>query len=295
MNMRMTRLVVGFCLITSFALMPVITGCSGSRAVVPPVTVENRQVYQVGKFVWFDLFTTDIELAASFYEGLFGWKFTQVSSQNHQLLTISSNGVPIGNIVQRKKTGVGSKWLSYLSVADYENALETITRAHGKVLHNIGDLPDRGKVAVVADDQEATFAVIKSSTGDPADETLVANQWADCELWTKNVNTAQLFYRQLVQYEPQTIQLTDNITYTRLIRDGFQRGGIVKIPWEEIKPEWIPYVAVKDVVAVTAMAKKLGGKIMLEPEIESIEGRVAIIADPSGAVLGLQQIAKGGE
>ncbi len=43
------------------------------------------------------------------------------------------------------------------------------------------------------------------------------------------------------------------------------------------------------------MTKKLGGEIMLEPEIESIEGRVAIITDPSGAVLGLQQIGKGGE
>ncbi|WP_319576984.1 VOC family protein [uncultured Desulfobacter sp.] len=289
------RSLIFWCCVSVCCLQPfVITGCSGTKAVVPPVSVENQQTYQIGKFVWFDLFTTDIEQAVPFYEHLFGWKSVPVNTSSSNLMTIFSNDKPIGNIVQRKKDTLASKWLSYLSVADFDLALKSIGRAHGKIIHNIGDLPDRGQVAIVSDDQKATFAVIKSSSGDPGDE-LGVNQWMDCELWTKNVNMAVLFYEQIVQYEPETIPLTETITYTQLMRDGLRRGGVVKIPWKGIEPEWIPYVAVRDISSMTAKVEELGGKILLEPQIESLDGRVAIIADPCGAVLGLQQIAEGGD
>lgn len=294
MNLYLKSLIFWFCMSVCCSQPLVIIGCSGTRAVVPPVNVENQQTYQVGKFVWFDLFTTDIEQAAPFYEHLFGWKPVPVHTSSPALMTIFSNDKPIGNIVQRKKDTQGSKWLSYLSVADFDLALKAINSAHGKIINNIGDLPDRGQVAIVSDDQKATFAIIKSSSGDPGDEEFGANQWVDCELWTKNVNMAVLFYGQIVQYESETIPLTETITYTQLMRDGLRRGGIVKIPWKGIESEWIPYVAVRDISSMTAKVKELGGKILLEPEIESIDGRVAIVADPCGAILGLQQIAGGG-
>lgn len=294
MRLCMKRLLFRLCLAVYCVPPLFISGCSGTRAIVPPVNVENRHTYHVGKFVWFDLFTTDIEQTAPFYEHLFGWKPTPVPGASPALMTVFSNGKPIGNIVQRKNGAMGSKWLSYLSVADFDSALKAVTCAHGQIINKIGELPDRGRIAIVSDDQNATFAIIKSSSGDPADGELETNQWVDCELWTKNVNKAVLFYEQLVQYEPERIPLTEKIAYTLLMRDGLRRGGIVKIPWEDVESEWIPYVAVKDVGSVTAKVKELGGKILLEPEIESIDGRVAIIADPCGAVLGLQQIDGGG-
>lgn len=291
MILCLKRVLFRFCLAACCLLPQVLTGCAGTMAVVPPVNVETLQTYHAGKFVWFDLFTTEIKQAAPFYEHLFGWTLTPVSTPGQRdLLTIYSNGKPIGNIIQREKRDVGSKWLSYLSVADFDFALKAVNRAHGKIIHNIGNLPDLGQVAVVADDQKATFAIIKSSSGDPEDQKTAASQWVDCELWTNNVETALLFYGQIVQYEPETIQLSETIDYTLLMKDGLRRGGIVKIPWKGIEPEWIPYVAVRDISAVTAKVKELGGKILLEPEIKSLDGRVAIIADPSGAVLGLQQV-----
>ncbi|WP_320042191.1 hypothetical protein [uncultured Desulfobacter sp.] len=69
---------------------------------------------------------------------------------------------------------------------------------------------------------------------------------------------AVLFYKQLVQYETETIPLTETVAYTVLMRDGLRRGGIVNIPWEDVESEWVPYVAVKDIGSMTAKVKELG-------------------------------------
>ena len=75
-----------------------------------------------------------------------------------------------------------------------------------------------------------------------------------------------------------------------LIKNGKTRGGIVKIPWDDIKPNWLPYIAVEDVMAIVAKAETLGGKVLVEPDKMVREGLLAIIADPSGAVFAVQQI-----
>jgi predicted enzyme related to lactoylglutathione lyase len=73
------------------------------------------------------------------------------------------------------------------------------------------------------------------------------------------------------------------------MRDGRPRGGVAKIEWKGVKPNWVPYVGVKDIDAVVLKAKKLGGKVLigLDPDRED---DVAILADPSGAVFGVQQL-----
>ena len=63
----------------------------------------------------------------------------------------------------------------------------------------------------------------------------------------------------------------------------------MKIPWDDVKPNWLPYIAVKDVMAIVAKAEELGGKVLVEPDKAIREGRAAIIADPSGAVFAVQQ------
>ena len=62
------------------------------------------------------------------------------------------------------------------------------------------------------------------------------------------------------------------------------------IPWDNVKPNWVPYIAVEDVMAITEKAKQLGGKLLIEPDKNVREGLVAIIADPSGAVFAIQQL-----
>jgi predicted enzyme related to lactoylglutathione lyase len=77
--------------------------------------------------------------------------------------------------------------------------------------------------------------------------------------------------------------------YHLLVRDDEPRAGVVQIPWDDVKPNWIPYIAVEDVAAVAARVEALGGSLLIAPNPEIREGNAAIIADPSGAVFAIQE------
>ena len=79
-------------------------------------------------------------------------------------------------------------------------------------------------------------------------------------------------------------------TYRQLKLADRIRAGIVPIPWKDVKPNWLPYVAVLDISATVAHAKDLGGKVLLEPDDTIRDDSVAVIADPSGAVLAIQNL-----
>ncbi len=269
-----------------------LTGCSSKKVIVPPIVdnvQDGQQQHHAGKFVWFDLFTTDIDAVIPFYSKLLGWEFVPVESSK-TIFTILYNDSPIGNITLRQKKEEGSKWLSYLSVDNVDSTIQSVTENNGEVINNIGLLPERGTVAILADNQQATFAIIHSSSGDPEDREYEAGYWMGAELWTFDVEQAVNFYTLLAGYQISDVQLDDAATYTMLVKDGYRRGGIVKIPWKDVEPEWVPYIAVDDIEGIVKQVEDLGGRLLLAPEFDTIESKVAIIADPSGAPLGIQQL-----
>jgi uncharacterized protein len=50
-------------------------------------------------------------------------------------------------------------------------------------------------------------------------------------------------------------------------------------------PHWLPYVAVDDVDATIARARKLGARIPVDPEDIPGIGRFGVLEDPTAAVL----------
>jgi predicted enzyme related to lactoylglutathione lyase len=54
-------------------------------------------------------------------------------------------------------------------------------------------------------------------------------------------------------------------------------------------PNWLPYVRVADPAAVAARVEALDGEVLIAPADSVRAGSVALIADPSGAVLAVQK------
>jgi predicted enzyme related to lactoylglutathione lyase len=270
----------------------IMSACSKEQIIVPRVTPEPTQLHLVGKFVWYDLFTNDLQSAGRFYEGLFGWSFSDTASRERVIKTISRDGVPIANAIHidSKKGNVNEcLWLSYMSVEDVDRSLTVAKKNNGTIYMQPKDLPNRGRVAIVKDPEAALFAVVTTSDGDPPDQGFVRNHWMGSELWSKNPEAALEFYHLLTGYEQRLVDMGAGQKYRLLVKNGQTRGGIVKIPWDDVKPNWLPYIAVEDVMAIVARVKKLGGRVLLAPDKAIREGRVAIIADPSGAVFAVQQ------
>ena len=104
----------------------VMPACSKEQIIVPKVTPEPTHLRLVGKFVWYDLFTNDLKSTSRFYEGLFGWSFSDTASKERVIKTIARDGVPIANaiLIDSKKGNVNEcLWLSYMSVEDVDRSL----------------------------------------------------------------------------------------------------------------------------------------------------------------------------
>lgn len=268
-------------------------GCITGQTTVPKVSQDNAGPQLTGKFVWYDIFTADISGTAKFYSELFGWSFKNAQGSHPQLQTIFWDGRPIGNAIGIDKGVKGdsdAQWLSYMSTPDVDIAVQMLETNHGSLHTAAKDLPNIGRVAVVRDPQGALFAFIHSSAGDPADGELQYSSWLGSELWTNDIEDAQSFYSKVVGYKELLVPLSCGDTYHFMMRDGKPRAGIAKIPWDDVTPNWIPYVVVKDAAAITRKAVALGATLIMEPDSAFPDNEVAILADPTGAVFGIQQV-----
>ena len=55
----------------------------------------------------------------------------------------------------------------------------------------------------------------------------------------------------------------------------------------QVQPTWLPFVRVQSTRDAVASARRLGGTVRLEPNPALLGGRVAVVADPTGAAIGL--------
>jgi predicted enzyme related to lactoylglutathione lyase len=267
-----------------------LNGCVENKIIVPKITSEPTNQRLIGKFVWYDLFTHDLQSTSRFYEALFGWTFKDTNSKGEIVKTILRNGVPIANAVyiKQKDPNVSeSQWLSYISVEDVDKATKLADKNNGTVYFKPQDLKNRGRVSAVIDPQGAIFGLVTATGGDPPDDDFLANEWVGSELWTTNPDDALKFYNMLAGYEQELIDVKDDVKYRRLVVNDRFCGGLMKLPWDDVDPAWIPYIVVENVLAIVEKAKKFGGKLIIEPDTSAQEGTVALIADPSGAVFGI--------
>ena len=145
-----------------------------------------------------------------------------------------------------------------MSVENVDESLKFVEQNHGAVYMHPEEVPNRGRFAVVKDPLGAVFAIVTVSGGDPPDEEIMENFWMGSELWTSNVDSAMNFYHLLVGYEKKLVDVGNESKYCLLVKDGQPRAGMVKIPGDDIKPNWVPYIAVEDVINVAEKAKQLG-------------------------------------
>lgn len=273
-------------LISSVILLLLLPSCSHEYPKVPPITLSPTSEFHPGKFVWYDLMTTDVSAVEKFYGELFGWEFDDSGNTDASYSVIKHNGKNIGGIFALDKTkskSANSQWISFLSVENMESAIDYIKKNDGKIYTKPFDLPERGTVAVVIDPQDAVFALVHSSSGDSKDAEPVYNEWLWTELWTKNIDASLNFYKNMIGYQSKVFMTQAETKYYVLRNENKPRAGVVKIMLEGVTPHWMPYIAVDEPAKIIAKVEDLGGKIILGQE--GIAGHTAaIIADPTGAV-----------
>ena len=97
------------------------------------------------------------------------------------------------------------------------------------------------------------------------------------------------------------ITATNRLNDLVLTSEGFARATIRTIAGNDtkVKPTWLPYVRVKSMTETIAQVGQLGGKILIDPKPQLLDGKIAVIADPTGAAIGILEwhdgLLKGGK
>jgi uncharacterized protein len=102
------------------------------------------------------------------------------------------------------------------------------------------------------------------------------------ELATTDVDAAARFYTSLFGWEAVEVGEGDH-PYTLLRLDGLDAAGAYAAGDEPAPPHWNVYVAVASADAAAERAQALGGTQIAPPSDVMDIGRMAVLADPSGA------------
>lgn len=258
---------------------------------VPPINVPPTGIQLSGKIVWHDLFTRDVTVAREFYSQLFGWRYQNYTSGAKTYTLLTHNGKSIAGIVELEPGNQNeNQWLSYISVMDVKRAFGHVTANGGKVLISPRKFFQHGELAIFTDPEGAAFGVLNSMSGDPEDVLAKTGEWIWADLLAKNPQQLSRFYQGIADYMIVDDTRSPEANDFFLRSNGFARAGVSPLPAPDILPNWLPYVRVENVLDSLMQVTRLGGRTIIEPNPAMFDNKLAVIADPTGAVFGIVQI-----
>jgi predicted enzyme related to lactoylglutathione lyase len=261
---------------------------------LPPLNTPPSAEHHVGKVVWADLTTPDLEAAERFYGALFGWTFQSIHVGATDYAVALADGRPVGGLLQ-KPIPPGehrqSAWLTFIAVRDVD-AAKREALAHGaKVLADARSYPLRGRQAVLSDPEGAVFAVLASSSGDAPDYLAAPGEWIWSSLLSKDADSEAAFYQELFSYDAFDLASDDGAEHVILSSDDFARVSVNAFPVGAAKrhAHWLNFIRVNSTADTVSKAVAGGGRVLVEPHVDRHGGLVAVIADPAGAPFGLME------
>lgn len=278
----------------------------GVQLDLPPLVAPASGEHHVGKVVWTELVTPDVESAQRFYGALFVWTFRDVPGVKSAVTSATDRDAPsryvvallddqpVAGLLLRGVTAVRQvqpAWLTFLAVNDADEVARHALAMGARVLAEPKSYGRRGRQAILADPQGAIFAILFSPGGDAPDELADPGQWIWSSLLVRDADKAAAFYQGLLGYEVFELPSADGREHVVLATDNLARASVNAMPAESTRnhPHWLNFVRVLNATETVARARSLGGHVLVEPHADRHGGQVAVIADPQGAPFGVME------
>jgi predicted enzyme related to lactoylglutathione lyase len=248
-----------------------------------------------GDFIWYELMTTDPDAAKAFYDAVVGWDISEGSPEFNGYRMIGRNDggfaggvLPLTSEMQRH--GARPTWLGYVHVDDVDAKLEAIEAAGGKMLMPATDIPNVGRIAMVADPQGAPFYVMKPipPANDPNARSDVFSLDAEQrvgwnELQTSDIEAARKFYGTQFGWDSEDfMDMGEMGKYRFWDHQGTRLGGLFTADQAQ-HPRWRYYIRVSSIAEAKAAAEANGGTIHMGPHLVPTGDYIIIGSDPQGA------------
>jgi hypothetical protein len=140
---------------------------------------------------------------------------------------------------------------------------------------------EHGRMAMFSDPTSAIVGVWGPRNHTGAQLVNQPNTLVWNELQTRDMGTAQAFYRDVFGWT----DAVDGNGYVTYYVDGRLHCGSLHMDqdWGDIPAHWAVYFLVDDVAATAARAEELGGKVLVPPSPAGELGTMAVLQDPQGA------------
>jgi predicted enzyme related to lactoylglutathione lyase len=246
-----------------------------------------------GRFLWYELVTTDMEAAKAFYAEVVGWGTQDASMPGTAYTLFTAGGASVSGLMSLPedagKSGFRPSWLGYVGVDDVDATAERIRQLGGAVHVPPRDIPNISRVSVAVDPQMATIALFKWLTpgqAQPAElDTPGRVGWH--ELLAADWEKAWGFYGELFGWKKADADIGAMGTYQLFSAAGQTIGGMFTKPPSVPVPFWLYYFNVGDIDAAVKRVKAGRGQIVDGP-IEVPGSRwIVQCTDPQGAIFAL--------
>ncbi|MCP3379820.1 MULTISPECIES: VOC family protein [unclassified Bradyrhizobium] len=248
---------------------------------------------RVGGFVWYELLTTDRRSAAAFYAEIVGWTTKDASTAELAYTLLNAGDAPVAGLMALPEEGVRMgatpRWLGYVAVDDVDAKAAHIRLLGGAILVSPTD-SNIGRIAVVADPQGATFALVtgltygRSQPGGSDEPGRVG--WH--ELLAADRSTIFAFYGELLGWQQASPENDPASVYELFSAAGRTVGGMLtKLP-SVPHACWLHYFNVDDVGAAARRVHAGGGRILQGPIELPDDCWILRCVDPQGGLFALQ-------
>ena len=247
-----------------------------------------------GKFIWYDVMTTDCKAAETFYRRAIGWGAKDSGMADRSYTIFSMGPATVGGLMpitaEARAMGVPPCWTGYLAVDDVDDYAARVKKAGGAVHRAPEDIPGVGRFAVVADPHGAVFIIMKG-TSDQEPPVVAPGTpghvgWR--ELHAGDREKAFAFYSGLFGWtKAEAIDMGPMGVYQTFATGGEPVGGMMTKTPDTPAPFWLYYFNVDSVDAAVTRVTQGGGRVVMGSHQVPTGQWIAQCLDPQGAMFAM--------
>jgi uncharacterized protein len=252
--------------------------------------------FAAGTPCWVDLLSSDMDKSTAFYTELFGWTSESSGEDFGGYVIYSLDGYTVaGQTPNQPDFGSPDVWSTYLASDDCEATVAAAEAAGGKVMMPTMAVGDVGTMAVLSDPGGAAFGIWQAADGPNAHKGFGRYNEPGSVTWdelrSRDYAAATKFYPEVFGWELEVAGDSDEFRYSMGKVNGETVAGLMDassfLP-EGVPSHWAVYFSVASVDDAVAKVQELGGSVT-QPAQDTPYGRMALVADPTGAQFSLHQ------
>lgn len=241
-----------------------------------------------GRIVWYELMTTDMKAAETFYTTVVGWTVApfEGSPQPYDMW-MRDQQTPTGGVMTIPDgMNFPPHWAMYVAVDKLEDTVAQIETLGGSSLSPVIEVPNVGRMRTMMDPQQAVFSVYETANDHQPDGPRQIGDVSWHELMTTDAAAALKFYASLFGWQESSAMDMGPMGKYHIFKGGsYDLGGMMNKPAEmaQVPPHWGMYFRVADVDAAAERVTANGGKVLNGPMEVPGGSRIVNCQDPQGA------------